>query len=74
MDDPTIFSSWLGPHAPIKHLLYHLGPTAFIGDNRANLMLTATKATIWLSLPQKVASEALKKLRIKIPRGKLAKN
>jgi hypothetical protein len=63
----------LHTHAPIKDLLYHLGPVAFVGDNRANLTLTAINAGLWLSLTQKAASEALKKLRIKIPGGKLAK-
>jgi hypothetical protein len=57
----------------IKHLLYHLGPAAFVGDNCANLTLTAINAGLWLSLTQKAASEALKKLRIKIPGGKLSK-
>jgi hypothetical protein len=54
----------------IKHLLYHLSPTAFLGDN--HLTLTTVNAGLWLSLIQKTASEALKKLRIKILGGKLA--
>jgi hypothetical protein len=44
-----------------------------VGDNCANLTLTAINAGLWLSLTQKAASEALKKLRIKIPAGKLSK-
>jgi len=63
----------LHTHAPIKHLLYHLGPTAFVGDNRTNQALTTTNADLWLSLTQKAASEALKKLRVKIPGGKFIK-
>jgi len=63
----------LHTHVPIKHLLYHLGPAAFVGDNRANLTLTAIKAGLWLSLTQKATSEALKKLRIKIPGGQMEK-
>jgi hypothetical protein len=63
----------LHTHAPVKHL-YHLGLAAFVGDNRANLTLTAINASLWLSLTQKAASEALKKLRIKIPEGKLSNN
>jgi len=31
----------LHTHAPIKDLLYHLGPVAFVGDNRANLTINA---------------------------------
>jgi hypothetical protein len=55
---------------PIKHLLYHLGLAAFVGNNSANL---TTNASLWLSLAQKAACEALKKLRIKIPGGQMAK-
>jgi hypothetical protein len=58
----------LHTHGPIKHLLYHLGPVAFAGDNCTNLTLNAG---LWLSLTQKAASEALKK--IKIPGGKMAR-
>jgi hypothetical protein len=61
-------------YAPIKHLLYHRGPAAFISDNCANLSLTASNADLWLSLVQKALSEALKKPRIKIPGGKTVKN
>ena len=43
----------LHTHAPIKHLLYHLGPAAFLGDNHANLTLTTVNAGLWLSLTQK---------------------
>ena len=60
----------LHTHAPVNHL----GLADFVGDNRANLTLTTIKAGLWLSLTQKAASEALKKLRIKIPEGKLSNN
>ena len=67
-------NSELHTHAPIKHLLYHLGPTAFVGDSHANQALTATNAGLWLLLTQKAVSEALKKLRVKILGGKFIKN
>jgi hypothetical protein len=59
---------------PIKPLLYHLGLAAFVGNNSANLTQTTINASLWLSLTQKAASEALKKLRIKIPGGKWQRN
>jgi hypothetical protein len=37
------------------------------------MMLSPACASIWLSFTQKVAKEALKKMRIKIPGGKMVK-
>ena len=63
----------LHTQAPIKHLLYHLGPVAFVGDNQSNLTLTDISHGLWLLLTQKATTEALKKLKIKVPRGQVPK-
>jgi hypothetical protein len=61
----------LHTHAPIGHLLYHLGPTAFVGENHGNLTLTNANAALWTTLTQKIVAETLKKMRLKIPGGKM---
>ena len=63
----------LHTHAPINQLVYHLGHKALLGDNRAHLALTATHGNTWLELTQKAAKEALKKMKMKIPGGKMLK-
>jgi hypothetical protein len=61
----------LHTHAPIKHLLYAQLPFLVITTLTFSTLQTVN-AGLWLSLTQKAASEALKKLRIKILGGKLA--
>lgn len=63
----------LHTHAPINHLIYHFGPGELCGENRSQMVLTAASASIWLSFTQKAAREALKKMRLKIPGGKMVK-
>ena len=58
-------------HAPINHLVCHFRPSELQGENRAQMALTAASASIWLSFTQKAAKEALKKMRLKIPGGKM---
>jgi hypothetical protein len=74
---PTFSGRYCGhdlhTHAPINHLVYHLGPGQLRGENRSHMMLSPACASIWLSFTQKVAKEALKKMRIKIPGGKMVK-
>lgn len=61
----------LHTHAPINQLVYHLGQKALFGDNRAHLALTAAHGNTWLEFTQKAAKEALKKMKIVIPGGKM---
>jgi len=63
----------LHTHAPINHLVYHFGPGELRRENRAQMALTADSASIWLSFTRKAAREALKKMRIKIPGGKMVR-
>jgi hypothetical protein len=63
----------LHTHAPISHLVYHFGPGELCGENRMHMMLTPASASIWLSFTQKAAREALKKMRLKIPGGKMVR-
>lgn len=62
----------LHTHAPINTLVYHLGSNAFLdGVNSSRLELTALNAEIWLSFAKKQVKEALKKMRIRIPGGRI---
>ena len=63
----------LHTHAPINQLVYHLGQKALFGDNRAHLTLTAAHSNTWLEFTQKAAKEALKKMKMVIPGGKMPK-
>jgi hypothetical protein len=63
----------LHTHAPINHLVYRLGPGELRGENRAQMVLTAASASIWLSFTQKAAREALKNMRLKILGGKMVR-
>ena len=63
----------LHTHAPINHLVYHFGPGELRGENRMQMVLTAASASIWLSFTQKAAREALKKMRLKIPGGRMVR-
>jgi len=60
---------------PINYLVYHFRPGELCRENRAQILiaLTAARASIWLLFTQKVAREALKKMRIKIPGGKMVR-
>ena len=60
-------------HAPVNQLVYHLGQKALFGDNRAHLTLTATHGNTWLEFTQKAVKEALKKMKMVIPGGKMPK-
>ena len=61
----------LHTHAPINQLVYHLGPKALVGDNRAHLTLTAAHGATWLEFTQKAAREALKKMKMRVPGGNM---
>jgi hypothetical protein len=62
----------LHTHAPINTLVYHLGRNAFLDSTTSTrLELTPANTEIWLSFTQKKAREALKKMRIRIPGGKM---
>jgi len=61
----------LHTHAPINQLVYHLGPKALVGDNRAHLTLTAAHGATWLKFTQKAAREALKKMKMRVPGGNM---
>ena len=63
----------LHTHAPINHLVYHFGPGELCGENQTQMVLTAASALIWLSFTQKAAKEALKKMTLKIPGGKMVR-
>ena len=63
----------LHTQVPINHLVYHFGPGELRRENRAQMMLTAASASIWLAFTQKAAREALKKMRLKIPGGKMVR-
>ena len=56
-------------HAPIN-LVYHFGPGDLQGRTDHKMALTAS-ASIWLSFTQKAVKEALEKMRLKIPGGKM---
>ena len=42
----------LHTHAPIKYLLFHLGPAAFVGNNHTNLTLTACNVGLGYGSPR----------------------
>ena len=60
-------------HVPINHLVYHFRPGELCGENQMQMVLTATSASIWLSFTQKAVREALKKMRLKIPEGRMVR-
>ena len=64
----------LHTHAPINHLVYHLGLCAFQENNCfAYLMLIAAHASAWVVYNKAAAKEALKKMKLKILGGKMPK-
>jgi hypothetical protein len=54
------------------NLVYHFGPGELQGGTKHKMALTAS-ASIWLSFTQKAVKEALKKMRLKIPGGKMVR-
>lgn len=64
----------LHTHAPVKHLLYHLGPSALKGDDFHGKDLSAVGASRWKALQApKVKKILTPKLVIKVPGGRLPK-
>ena len=57
-------------YAPVSHILYHLGPTAFKGDSCGTMTVTDANKHCWLAL---TAPDVQEKLKIKIPGGQMGK-
>lgn len=76
---PLFSCRWRGKHdlfthASAHHLLYNLGGTAFVRENRSSLSLDTRSAAHWLSFTDsKEVKKVLAKLTIKIPGGRIAK-
>ena len=61
-------------HASAHHLLYNLGKTAFVGENRNYLTLDTRSAAHWLSFTDtKKVRKVMAKLTIRVPGGRIEK-
>jgi hypothetical protein len=63
----------LHTHAPINHLIYHLGPKAMVPLSAGSLTLTDSAARSWhtFTRPGAVREELEKLPKLKIPGGKM---
>ena len=62
-------------YALAHHLLYNLGKTAFMGENRNYLSLDTRSAAHWLSFTDttKKVRKVMAKLTIRVPGGRIEK-